>query len=102
MFLRRPPARVGTVHLDPASRTSSALALLLLRAVYGGDPAVVERADDADAELVIGDRALVRGRGSEPHLDLAAAWKEWTAAPFVFAAWYGPADSLGGSSKVSG
>ena len=89
LFLRCGIAAVKTVALDPASRTSAVLARLLLEDAmglaprYGGAP--------ADAELVIGDRALVRGATDEPRLDLAEEWTRWTGLPFVFAAWYGDA-----------
>ena len=52
-------------------------------------PELVDRAGEADAELVIGDSALLLGAGPEARLDLAAEWKRWTGLPFVFAAWYG-------------
>ena len=54
---------------------------------------LVGRADQADAELVIGDSALLLGAGPETRLDLAEEWKRWTGLPFVFAAWYGDPDA---------
>lgn len=87
LFLRTEPDAVGTLALDPASRTSRVLAQIVLREVYGREPRLVE--PPADAELVIGDEALRRGAGAEPRLDLAEAWVRWTGLPFVFAAWYG-------------
>jgi predicted solute-binding protein len=87
LFLRRPQGEVRTVALDPASRTSRALTRLLLEEALGLSPEYVEA--PADAELVIGDAALVRGATDEPRLDLAAEWTRWTGLPFVFAAWYG-------------
>lgn len=91
LFLRRLPGEVRTIRMDPASRTSRVLAAILLREVYGARPS--EAATGADAELVIGDAALVRARGMERRLDLAAVWKGWTDLPFVFAAWYGSASA---------
>ena len=89
LFLRKLPEEVRTVCLDPDSRTSNVLAVLLLRS-YGLDPEVVDDPSEADAELVIGDRALMRNRESpDDVLDLGAAWKQRTGLPFVFAAWYG-------------
>ncbi len=89
LFLRKVPEEVRTVCLDPDSRTSNVLAVLLLRS-YGLDPEVVDDPAEADAELVIGDRALMRNRESpDDVLDLGAAWKQRTGLPFVFAAWYG-------------
>lgn len=89
LFLRRDLEEVRTVALDPASRTSVALTRLLLEEAKGLSPRYVE--PPADAELVIGDAALVRGAGDEPRLDLAEEWTRWTGLPFVFAAWYGDA-----------
>ncbi|MGQ0614653.1 MAG: menaquinone biosynthetic enzyme MqnA/MqnD family protein [Planctomycetaceae bacterium] len=82
-------AQVRRIALDPASRTSQALSLLILREAYGLDPEVVAAPRGADAELVIGDPALVRARAGGDYLDLAAEWKRLTGLPFVFAAWYG-------------
>ena len=87
LFLRCEIGDVETIALDPASRTSQVLAELYLREAQGRTPRRV--APPADAELVIGDAALVRGAGPEPRLDLAEAWRHWTGLPFVFAAWYG-------------
>lgn len=87
LFHAKPPPLIRRVVLDPESRTSRALALLHLRAAYGIVPEVVD--SGGDAELVIGDRALVRSRGGEARIDLAEAWTSRTGLPFVFAAWYG-------------
>ena len=91
LFLRRPLSEVETLALDPASRTSSLLAQVLLRARYGREIRIAS--NGADAELLIGDRALERGAGDERRIDLAAAWRDWTGLPFVFAAWYGAPDA---------
>jgi len=87
LFHVRPPASIRRIVLDPESRTSRALAMLHLREAYGIVPEVVD--ERGDAELVIGDRALARGRGSEARIDLGEAWTGRTTLPFVFAAWYG-------------
>jgi len=87
LFLRREIADVETIALDPDSRTSQVLAELYLREAKGLAP--LRARPPADAELLIGDAALVRGAGPEPRLDLADAWRRWTGLPFVFAAWYG-------------
>jgi len=89
LFHDCPPDEIRTVRLDPASRTSRLLALILLQELYGVRPDLVDRATEADAELVIGDSALFLGAGPEARLDLAEEWKRWTGLPFVFAAWYG-------------
>lgn len=87
LFLRGEVTAIRTVALDPASRTSAVLARLLLEEAKGLHPRYVD--PPADAELVIGDAALVRGSSDEPRLDLAEEWTRWTGLPFVFAAWYG-------------
>jgi predicted solute-binding protein len=94
LMLRRAPHDVRTLALDPASRTSQALAVLVLEQVFGARPACFE-ADPgrawaegrADAVLVIGDRALEMRASCAPVLDLADAWTRWTGLPFVFAVW---------------
>jgi len=89
LFLRRPIREVRSVALDPASRTSRVLTSLLLEEALGLSPRYTD--PPADAELVIGDAALVRGTKDEPRIDLAEEWTRWTGLPFVFAAWYGDA-----------
>ena len=85
LVARRPLDEVATLRLDPESRTSNVLAQVLL-----GRPEVVDAHAPADAEVVIGDRALVREvAATERAFDLAALWTERTGLPFVFAAWYG-------------
>ncbi len=93
---------VRTVAMDNSSRTSVALATILLRKFYkqdfiaipaDPDPAAMLRR--ADAALVIGDPALTLS-DSSPGLytyDLAALWKKFTGLPFVFAFWAGHRDA---------
>jgi chorismate dehydratase len=98
LISRRPPEEARTVALDRASRTSAALAQILLRRRYGaactavaGDADWKRGLERADAVLLIGDPALqvrVRGEARGCHvLDLARVWREWTGLPFVFALW---------------
>ncbi len=80
-----PVREIKTVERDPASATSNALAELLLKKHYGCS---VERAkSNADAVVVIGDRALLSCPAPAGDIDLAEAWKEMTGLPFVFAVW---------------
>ena len=85
----RPLEQAGTLRLDPASRTSNTLALLLLRHYWKRGVRVVPGTDPrrADVEVVIGDRALCGPPASAGDIDLATAWKEFTGLPFVFAVW---------------
>ena len=88
-------AEVRTLAVHTASRTSAALARLLLAERWGVTPRIVPAAPPletmltgADAAVVIGDPALaLRGRSGLLEVDLAAAWVEWTRLPFVFAVW---------------
>ncbi len=86
--------RIRRVALDENSRTSAALVRILLRERYGVEaeytqaPADLEAMlEEADAALLIGDPALAVDRGRYRVLDLAAAWRELTGHPFVFALW---------------
>lgn len=89
------PRRVA---LDTSSRTSVALAKVLLHEQLGHAPEYVPMAPDpdamlaeCDAALVIGDRALDCDR---PGVDLGRVWLERTGLPFVFAFWAGRPDAL--------
>jgi chorismate dehydratase len=96
LYHRVPLDAVRRVALDISSRTSIALARILLRERLGRDPEYVTRApsvpamlSDADAALVIGDHALYF-EGAEDRLDLGREWTARTGLPFVFAFWAGP------------
>jgi chorismate dehydratase len=92
---RVPVDRIGTLALDPASRTSNALAEILLRERYGVAPAAHELAGtmeealaDHDAVLRIGDAALFSHPPAGATVtDLGESWTEWTSLPFVYAVW---------------
>jgi len=96
LLSRVPTDRIGSVALDPSSRTSAALVQLLLRRRLGLRPELVPGPldgppipDGVDAGLVIGDRAMrVETTGFETH-DLGDWWWQETSLPFVFAAWAG-------------
>ncbi|MBX3427690.1 MAG: menaquinone biosynthesis protein [Pirellulales bacterium] len=95
LLFRRPPAEVRTLALDEGSRTSVVLAQILLAEIVGVRPAVVPLPLDApldsveaDALLVIGDRAIKQD--VTPFVeawDLGDRWLRWTELPFVFAVW---------------
>lgn len=96
LYHRVPLAAVRRVALDISSRTSVALARVLLRERLGRDPEYVPSApsvpamlSDADAGLVIGDHALYFD-GPVDRLDLGQEWTVRTGLPFVFAFWAGP------------
>jgi chorismate dehydratase len=105
LFSRKPWADIRRVALDVGSRTSSTLTQVLLRHRYGVQaevtPLLMEQAAenvDADAVLLIGDRAM---RACLPGFafafDLGQEWFDWTGLPFVFAVWaVRPGVDLGG------
>jgi chorismate dehydratase len=79
--------KIGSVALDPASRTSAALTRILLKRVYGLSPEYREGDASADARLIIGDPALKTRLNGHVVLDLAAEWRAFSGHPFVFAFW---------------
>ncbi len=110
LHFRVPPPEVRRVALDEGSRTSAALTQILLAESCGVRPAFEPlpigcglSESDADAVLLIGDRAIA-DCNSEPTLDnpqseirnptdfveiwdLGDEWCKWTGLPFVFAMW---------------
>jgi chorismate dehydratase len=95
LFSRVPWNEIRSVALDAGSRTSAALAEILLRERYGVTPnlrplaldATAEEVD-ADALLLIGDRAMKACLpGFRYSFDLGEEWLRWTGLPFVFAIW---------------
>jgi chorismate dehydratase len=107
---RVPMRRIRRLALDEGSRTSVALVRILLRERYGIEPELESlpigaSADetDADAVLLIGDRAIGGPRSDFPgsefveHWDLGDQWCRWAELPFVFAMWVARSDvGLGG------
>jgi chorismate dehydratase len=95
LFSKMPWPNIRRVALDEGSRTSAALAQIILRKRYGVAPEVVplpldcmaEEAD-ADAVLLIGDRAMRACLPGFAHAyDLGQEWHDWTGLPFVYAFW---------------
>ena len=95
LLFRTSPQEVRTLALDEGSRTSVELSQVLLREIAGVRPRLTrlplgrEPADvDADAVLVIGDRAIRSDdQGFAEIWDLGDRWCRWTELPFVFAMW---------------
>lgn len=95
LFSEVPVNRIETVLLDYQSRTSVALAKILLERYWKVTPEFVNAGDDLSlhritgttAALVIGDRAFEQRNKSTYVFDLGEAWKNFTGLPFVFAAW---------------
>jgi len=94
VFSQVPIENVQKVLLDYQSRTSVALAKVLLKEYWKIQPQLSDTKADyrssikgTTAGVVIGDRALEQRKVSEYVYDLGEAWKELTGLPFVFAAW---------------
>jgi chorismate dehydratase len=95
LFSRVPWKDIRRVALDEGSRTSAALAQILLRRRYGVQPEIMplpldQQAEnvDADAVLLIGDRAMRACLPGFAHaFDLGQEWHDWTGLPFVYAVW---------------
>ncbi len=92
-----PLEKIRTVAADTSSRTTVALADLLLRCRYGTrvemapcSPEPASMLQSCDAAVLIGDPALRYGLRPLPGIravDLVAEWRAWTGLPFVFAFW---------------
>ncbi len=85
---------VRYLQLDPQSRTSNALAKVLMKNYWGIRPVQITNARDyatsADyytAFVQIGDRTFGKKKKFTYVYDLAAEWKSLTGLPFTFAAW---------------
>lgn len=98
LFFRVPPHQVQTMAIDEGSKTSIALASILLYERFGIRPEFTPlpigadpNAATSDAVLVIGDRAMhpERYEGFLDSWDLGQEWYRETGLPFVFAMWVG-------------
>lgn len=97
LFFRTAPERVQSLAVDEGSRTSAALARILLAERFDIRPSVEVLSigdglahTSADAVLLIGDRALAMPAGAASFQviwDLGDEWCRWTRLPFVFAVW---------------
>lgn len=101
LYCRVHPGKVRKLALDEGSRTSAALARVILAERYGvfpdAEPLSMESttADTrADAVLLIGDRAMHAPKESFVEvMDLGQMWYDWTGLPFVFAMWVARQDA---------
>jgi chorismate dehydratase len=95
LYGRVPPPRIRSLALDEGSRTSAALARILLRERFGLTPEIVRlpigtpvEETRADAAMLIGDRGMHPPQGQFEFIwDLGQEWRTWTDLPFVFAMW---------------
>lgn len=94
LFSEVPLEQIEKVMLDYQSKTSVALAKILIKHFWKIAPVLEDAKEDfrqhiggTTAAVVIGDRAFEQRKQSAYMYDLAAAWKDFTGLPFVFAAW---------------
>jgi chorismate dehydratase len=81
--------RIETVALDPASKTSVELTRIVLEKFHRLKPRYVSPDEPADAQLLIGDPAIIHRQAhpEQNYLDLGEEWRAQTQLPFVFAVW---------------
>jgi len=121
LYTRLDPRDIQSIAMDSSSRTSVALATVMLRRAFGAAPEAMSMPPDlesmlarADAALIIGDTALFLNpqSASDPQsaihnqsairnpqsaiqkIDLGALWTESTGLPFVYAFWAGWPDAV--------
>lgn len=94
IFSNCPIEDIAFLQLDPQSKTSNNLALVLLKNYWKVNPLNITDAEDygmsknpKTAFVQIGDRTFGKKGKYEYTYDLAECWKEYTGLPFVFAAW---------------
>lgn len=84
LYTKVDPTLIRRVKLDPNSGTSNALLKILLKEHWKVEVEFVT--ENPDAFLLIGDKALLNQKvAGHTTIDLATAWYELTALPFVFA-----------------
>jgi len=94
IFSEVPINQVETILLDYQSRTSVALAQILIKEYWKltpqwkqADKDYIPTIQGRTAGVIIGDRALAQIAHYPYVYDLGLAWKNHTGLPFVFAAW---------------
>lgn len=101
LYFRKHPGEVRSIALDEGSRTSAALARVMLDERFGVQPTIerlpignTTESTTADAILLIGDRAMSAPKEQFHTVwDLGEEWVTWTGLPFVFAMWVARKDS---------
>jgi len=94
LFSQVPMEKIERVYLDYQSRTSVALAKVLLTQYWkkevefiAATEGYMDQISGTTAGVIIGDRALASLSRFNHIYDLGLAWKQHTGLPFVFAAW---------------
>lgn len=94
-FLKKPIARlqdIKSIYYDQESRSSVHLAKIILKKFYELnfeelEVLPFEMKDAADAQLLIGDKALFFENPNYKYLDIGDIWQKHTNSGFIFAAW---------------
>ena len=94
LFSQVPMEQIERVYLDYQSRTSVALAKVLLTQYWkkevefiAATEGYMDQISGTTAGVIIGDRALASLSRFNHIYDLGLAWQQHTGLPFVFAAW---------------
>lgn len=94
IFSEVPMEQLTHIYLDYQSKSSVALAMLLLKEYWKqpvefipAEENFIQQIDGTRGAVVIGDRALELLRSCKYHYDLAEAWNMHTGLPFAFAVW---------------
>jgi len=89
-------SQIKSIYLDRESQSSVYLARIILKKYYALDLDLIENhhfdnSDEADAQLLIGDKALffkaTQRLPSTQYWDLGEIWKQKTGSGFIFASW---------------
>lgn len=86
IYSEKPINAIESLRLDSQSRTSNALARILLRH-YWKNETVITVEGEADAYVEIGDRTFGKQHAHPYIYDLSWHWREFTGLPFTFAVW---------------
>lgn len=78
---------IKSIAFDPSSRSSNLLTKVLCKNAWNIHPTFIEGEVEADARVIIGDRALKNANAFPISFDLAKEWKKKFNLPFVFAVW---------------
>jgi len=94
LLSKAPVEQVRTVALDTSSRSTVAMARIVLADRYGRTPEYIDHAPElagmlaaADAAVLIGDIGITVSGASLIDLDLGEEWHALTGLPFYFAGW---------------
>lgn len=77
------------IYFTKESNTSTVLCRIVLEKFYNIKPIYIDDETEADAKLLIGDKALFAYYNSDSKyiIDLGSQWYNFTKLPFVFALW---------------